>query len=99
LIPESSPAKREETLKNLRVWLDSTHFDHLRREKQWHEGTCEWIMRKEIFSGWLEDGTGAFWIFGIPGNYPISEISDVYSFSANIATKFRLWKDSYVHIS
>jgi hypothetical protein len=69
LMAESSTAQREETLKNLRIWLDGTHFDHLRREKQWQEGTCEWIMRKEIFNTWLEDGTGAFWIFGIPGNF------------------------------
>ena len=69
LMAESSTAQREETLKNLRIWLDGTHFDHLIREKQWQEGTCEWIMRKEIFNTWLEDGTGAFWIFGIPGNF------------------------------
>ncbi|OCK76478.1 hypothetical protein K432DRAFT_360278 [Lepidopterella palustris CBS 459.81] len=64
---ETSAKKREKNLRNIRLWLDATHFDHLRREKQWQDGTCEWITMKGDFSSWLENGAGALWVYGIPG--------------------------------
>lgn len=64
---ETSTKKREKSLRNIRVWLDAANFDHLKREKQWQNGTCEWITKKGDFISWLENGTGALWIYGIPG--------------------------------
>jgi len=61
--------KRDETLRSVRYWLDATHFDHLRREKHWQDGTCEWIMQKPEFSDWLSCGSSHFWIYGIPGTH------------------------------
>jgi len=66
---ETSAKKREKNLRVIRHWLDATHFDHLKREKHWQDGTCEWIMEKPEFTGWLNGGTGPFWIYGIPGVY------------------------------
>ncbi|KAK5207297.1 hypothetical protein LTR41_006866 [Exophiala xenobiotica] len=68
LLQESTTQKREDDLRSIRYWLDATHFDHLRREKHWQDGTCEWIMGHSTFTHWLAEGTGPFWIQGIPGS-------------------------------
>jgi hypothetical protein len=82
-------------LRGIRYWLDATHFDHLKREKHWQQGTCEWIMEKPEFLDWLNGGSGPFWLCGIPGACPFP----IKSRKAPPNLIPRMWQDCHVCFS
>ena len=63
--------KQVETLRQSRIWLGGIESD-FEFEKNWKlhtAGTCEWILKDELFKSWTVEKVQVFLITGIPGKF------------------------------
>src|SRR5919199_1409107 len=63
--------KQEETLRKSRIWLGGIGRDlEFEKNRKLHTaGTCEWILKSDLFKSWIAGEVDILLINGIPGKF------------------------------